>query len=320
MGTFTGGGSRRNHHACLRVRHGPSRRRTAPLERRRHDLGGAGDDTIDGGKGDDFIDGGLGADLISGGDGADTIRWSPGSNSDVIDGGKGFDTLQFNTANIGEDHQRAGLRRPRRRHPRHRRDHLDLTDVERITFGSAGGGADHFFIAGLGGTQVRQVDIDLATPDSLVDTVLVNGEAGADHIVLTGGAGSVSVAGLPATVQVSNGEAIDRAIIAGLDGDDTLDASALGGGMVVNFDGGMGEDVLAFKTGGADDAIVLASSSPTVEGQPIFADINGAVSQVNVTDVATTTLDTGGGADSIRASAYNAPANLVINAGDVRTR
>ena len=286
-------------------------------------LGGAGDDTIDGGKGDDVIDGGTGADSVFGGAGADTLVWNPGGGSDTMDGGKGFDTVLFNTANIAEKIGLSGLANG---HALLTRDvgavAMDLVNVEQVTFAGGGGGADHFTIGDLSGTDVAKVDIHLGlgggpAGDGAADVVEVAAPAAGGHIVLTGAAGGVTVGGLAAQVTVDDGaEAIDRLAIDGSAADDTVDASALAGGMVVNFDGGDGADTLAFDGGGAGDTIVLASASVTPEGQPILAEINGVVSQVNVSNVETVSVAGGDGADVINAAAYAGAPALVIDAGD----
>ena len=208
-------------------------------------LGGGAADTINGGKGDDVIDCGGGDDVIDAGAGNDVIAWDAGGN-DVIDGGKGDDALLFTTSDEseiisildfgGHAFVTGGCV-------------LDLDNVERIAFGGSGLGADHFFIAQLGGTDVRQVDIALDTPggDGQIDTVLITGEAGHDRIVIAGGQGSTTVSGLPAEINVSQGEAIDRIAVNALDGDDTFDLTGLaGGGATVRLDGGAGADRFVF--------------------------------------------------------------------------
>ena len=158
--------------------------------------GGAGNDTITGGDGNDTLIGGDGNDLITGGRGNDTALlgagndtfvWNPGDGSDTVEGQDGNDTLLFNGANIAEtiNISANGGR------VRFTRDvaniTMDVNDIEHIQF-NALGGADKITVNDLAGTDVKQVDIDLAgTPggtqgDGAADLVTVNGTNGNDTI------------------------------------------------------------------------------------------------------------------------------------------
>lgn len=283
--------------------------------------GSAGQETILGGKGNDYLDGGFNADLVNGEDGDDVIAWNPGGGSDTIDGGAGLhDTLLFNTANIGEA---IGVSAKAGGHVQVTRDiasiALDVDNVERIAFAAVGGGgADRFQIDDLAGADVKQVDIDLGlTPDNQADVVRVMGAAAGDSLTAAFANGVTTLSGLAATVGVTHAEAIDRLAVASGMGDDTLDASALGGGMVVNLDGGEGTDALAYRGGVAGDTITLAAgSSPGTEGHALYVDLNGAGSQVNLTSVETLVVDLGAGDDRVAANSYNGPAALAINVAD----
>lgn len=176
--------------------------------------GGAGNDTITGGDGNDTLLGGDGNDVITGGRGNDVARlgsgddtfvWNPGDGSDTVEGQDGTDTLQFNGANISEsmnitaNHGRVKLTRDVGNVT------MDLNGMEHINV-AARGGADNLTVGDLTGTGVTQVNIDLAgvpgsgVGDGAADTVTVNGTAANDSIQVTGTGGSVTVAGLPATV------------------------------------------------------------------------------------------------------------------------
>ena len=220
--------------------------------------GGTGADTLDGGRGDDTIDGGLGADLLSGGAGEDIFVWNPGDGGGTIDGGRGDDTLLLRTANVAEQISvldfgghavvtRAG-------------DTLDLDNVEHLRFGGSGG-ADTFFIAGLEGTDVERVDIDLGLAggagDGAVDTVSAIGGATRDRVVIGGTAETTTAKGLSAVFSVHHGEAMDRFVINTLDGDDVLDASDFGGGVGLALWGGNGSDKFVFSSGGAQNIRVM---------------------------------------------------------------
>jgi Ca2+-binding RTX toxin-like protein len=219
--------------------------------------GSHGADSIAGGKGDDLIDGGSGPDTIDAGAGNDTVVWNPGGGSDVIDGGKGFDTLRFNTANVSENISILDFGG----HATVTRDvagvTLDTDNVEKVSFGGPGGGADHYFVSDLSGTDVKEVDIDFGAPDGVTDTALLTGQAGGDRITITGDGAATVVKGLAAEVHVSDSESVDRISIGALDGNDTLDASAFDGGAVLQLIGGAGSDRFVFgSTPGANIRIV----------------------------------------------------------------
>ena len=169
---------------------------------------------------------------------------------------------------------------------------MDLNDVEHIQF-KALGGADNIVVGDLSGTDVTQIDIDLAgrgrqLGDGQADRVTVNGTAGADdQIVVAGDAGRVSVSGLHGRSRHrARRGAATRWSINGQGGDDTIDASGLDAGAIglqLNggdgvdtligsagddlFNGGRGNDVALMGAG--DDTFVWnpGDGSDTVEGQ-----------------------------------------------------
>jgi Ca2+-binding RTX toxin-like protein len=209
--------------------------------------GGAGDDTILGSTGadlllggddDDFVDGRQGNDVVFLGADADVFQWNPGDGSDVVEGQDGTDTMRFNGANVAEniDIAAAGGR------VRFFRDvasvTMDLDDVETIDF-RALGGADTLTVSDLSGTDVVEVNDDLAgtlggaAGDGQADTVVVTGTDG-DDIIDVGGAGtSVSVVGLAARVNIANSDgANDSLVINTLDGNDSVNATTLPAGII----------------------------------------------------------------------------------------
>src|SRR5262249_10906763 len=151
--------------------------------------GGDGNDVLIGGDGNDLIEGGRGNDIMFGGAGDDTFTWDPGDGSDVIEGQGGHDKLEFDGANGSEKNDifTNGSR------VRFSRDvaniTMDLNGVEDIDF-NALGGADQITVNDLSGTDVKQINIDLATPpgsgtgDGQPDTIIVNGTAANDNIVV----------------------------------------------------------------------------------------------------------------------------------------
>jgi Ca2+-binding RTX toxin-like protein len=200
--------------------------------------GGAGNDTIAGGKGaetllggdgNDTIDGNGGNDLAVLGAGDDTFAWDPGDGSDNVEGQDGNDTLRFNGANIAEhiDLSANGNRL------RFFRDAgtitMDTAGVERVDF-KALGGADLVTVNDLSGTDVNDVNVDLAgtlgdtTGDGQADRVVVNATNGNDAINVNGGAAKEKVSGLAATVVITHAEvANDRLEINTLAGGDSVD-------------------------------------------------------------------------------------------------
>src|SRR6185295_14990749 len=117
------------------------------------------------------------------------------------------------------------------------------------------------------GSDVAQVDIDLAatggtTGDGATDQVTVNGTAGNDVISLSMRNGALVVSGLAEEVVIEHFDLTDEIHIAGLGGDDVIDATALGvGGPHVTLEGGEGDDVLL---GGAGDDTLLGNAGDDV--------------------------------------------------------
>jgi hypothetical protein len=183
--------------------------------------GGAGNDTINGtdasevllgGDGNDAIDGNRGDDRGLLGAGDDSFRWDPGDGSDTIEGQAGTDTMLFNGAGIAEnfDVSANGSR------VRFFRDAanitMDLDDVETILT-RALGGVDKAVVNDLSGTDVKNVEFDLAgaiggvTGDGAADTVTVQGTAASDDVDVAANAGAVDVTGLAAAVRIEHSEA-----------------------------------------------------------------------------------------------------------------
>ena len=259
--------------------------------------GGAGNDTMNGGtgrevylggSGDDFVDGNRGDDLGLMGAGDDTFRWDPGDGNDTIEGQDGFDTMLFNGAG-GTDTVDMSANGPRLRFFRQPGNvTMDTNDVEKVFF-QALGGADSVVVNDLSGTDVVEVETDLATaiggtaPDGQADTVAVQGTSGDDVATVAGENGNASVFGLAAQVDVTHADAAsDRLVVNLLAGSDIAEASSLeasalqltetggdgddvliGGEGGTVFDGGAGDDVLiggpgadTFTCGAGDDVVV----------------------------------------------------------------
>ena len=266
--------------------------------------GGAGNDMITGGDGNDMLIGGDGNDTVIGGRGNDTALlgagndtfvWNPGDGSDVVEGQDGADTLQFNGSNANEkiDLSANGSRL------RLVRDvgnvTMDVNGIEKVNV-AALGGADTLTVNDLSGTDVAQVNIDLAgtsnggTGDGRTDTVIVNGTAAADTFTISGSGTTVVVAGPSAPVNVTHAEAANDSLhVNALGGDDTINASRLHAGVIaLTLDGGDGTDVINGSQGNdiviggrGDDVALLGAGddsfvwnpgdgSDTVEGQSGF--------------------------------------------------
>jgi Ca2+-binding RTX toxin-like protein len=231
-------------------------------------LGGSAIETIDGGNGDDFIDGNRANDTAFMGNGNDTFRWDPGDASDVVEGQGGSDTLLFNGANGGEtvDLSANGKRFTFSRQPGNIT--MDTDDVEISVF-NALGGPDNVTVNDLTGTDVRQVALNLeagqgsGAGDGVQDGVVVNGTAGSDAIVVTGGAGSVNVMGLSAVVTMTATDAAhDLLIVNAAGGNDSVDASGLQADALqrLTIDGEGGSDLIL----GGRGADVLIGGAPVM--------------------------------------------------------
>jgi Ca2+-binding RTX toxin-like protein len=208
--------------------------------------------------------------------------WNPGDGSDVIDGQTGADTLQFNGANVAETITiSANLG-----HAIFTRDvaaiTMDTKSVETIDF-HALGGADAITVNDMTGTAVSQVNLDLAgtlggtAGDGQADTVVVNGTAGADVITLSMENGALVINGLASKVVIDHFDfTIDTVKIAGLGGDDVIDASGLGAnGPKLVLDGGDGADVLlggagndTLLGGAGDDVLIGGGGQDVLDGGP----------------------------------------------------
>jgi Ca2+-binding RTX toxin-like protein len=239
--------------------------------------GGDGDDVITGSDGNDVIIGGRGSDVALMGAGDDTFIWNPGDGSDTVEGQDGQDTLQFNGANVAENidlSANGGLLRLTRDIGNVT---MDVSGVEQVNIATRGG-ADTVTVNDLSGTDVTDVNIDLAgTPgsgagDGAADTVVVNGTAGADTIAVGGAAGQADVLGLAVGVHITGAEpANDRLVVQALAGDDAVDGSGLAADSIqFTADGGDGNDILIGGAsshtllGGAGDDILIGGTGPHV--------------------------------------------------------
>ncbi len=205
-----------------------------------------------------------------------------GDGSDRVDGQVGHDAMIFNGANVNENVTISA----NGQQVRFFRDPgpitMDLNGVERIDF-NALGGADTITVNDLTGTDVTEVNIDLASPlgsgtgDGQPDNVVVNGTDGDDGVSVAGDATGVSVLGLATQIHVTGAEADkDGFTVNALAGDDAVDASGLSADAIqFAADGGDGDDVLTggarndTLTGGAgDDVLNGGAGLDVLDGGP----------------------------------------------------
>jgi hypothetical protein len=195
-------------------------------------IGGAGDETLIGGAGNDRVIGGKGNDTAYLGRGNDTFVWNPGDGSDTIEGQDGTDAMVFNGAqasenvNLSADHG----------HVKFARDvghvTMDTHGVELVDF-NALGGSDHVTVNDLTGTDVTNVNLDLArtldsSPDD-VENVTVNGTNGDDTINVAGNGSGADVTGLAAAVSIVHAFQNDRLTVNSLAGKDNVSTTGVFG-------------------------------------------------------------------------------------------
>ena len=237
--------------------------------------GGLGVDVFVGSGGDDLINGGDGDDTAFMGGGNDTFVWNPGDDNDTLEGQAGFDTMLFNGANAAEniDISANGGRATFFRDVANVL--MDLNDVEAIDF-NALGGADNIVVNDLSGTDVGEVNLNLAASpgvgDGAADTVTALATNGDDVVLVAGDAAGVSVQGLAAQINIVGSEvANDRLVVNLQAGDDVLDGSALAAGAIqLTVDGGDGDDVIIGTAGndvllgGAGDDVLIGNGGVDV--------------------------------------------------------
>jgi hypothetical protein len=200
--------------------------------------GGAGAESLIGGDGNDAIDGNGGDDTALMGAGDDTFVWDPGDGSDVVEGQDGADTMLFNGAGGAEQVDLSANGNRLKFFRTQGTITMDTASVERVDF-TALGGADLVTVNDLSGTDVSEVNVDLAgtlggtTGDGQPDRVVVNATNGNDTIHVNGDAEVVKVSGLAPTSRILHSEAAnDRLEINTLTGTDTVDTIGLAAGAI----------------------------------------------------------------------------------------
>ena len=241
--------------------------------------GGLGNDLFVGSEGNDLVNGGDGDDVALMGAGDDTFVWNPGDDNDTLEGQAGFDTLLFNGSNAAEQITLSANGGRAMFFRDIANVLMDLNDMEAIDF-NALGGADQIVVNDMSGTDVVEVNINLAGSNGLgdgaADTIIINGTNDDDVAIVVGDNGSVSVLGLATQINITGFEADkDRIIINGLAGDDVIEASGLGAGAIqLQADGGDGNDVLVggagndvLSGGAGDDVLIGGPGIDILDGQ-----------------------------------------------------
>jgi Ca2+-binding RTX toxin-like protein len=242
--------------------------------------GGLGNDTLLGSEGNDSFNGGDGNDLVQMGAGDDIFVWNPGDDNDTLEGQDGFDSLVFNGSNAAENitisanGERVLFARDVANVV------MDLNDTESLTF-NALGGADSVVVNDLAGTDVTEVNLNLAAfggaGDAAADTVTAQGTSGDDVALVFGDASFVSLLGLWAQINITGAEAAnDRLAVNALAGDDVVEASGLAAGSIALIaNGGEGDDILvggagadSLAGGDGDDVLIGGDGLDVLDGGP----------------------------------------------------
>jgi Ca2+-binding RTX toxin-like protein len=286
-------------------------------------LGSNGADVMDGGDDADFVDGQQGNDSVVLGGGDDAFAWDPGDGNDNVDGGTGSDSSRVNGSNANENMAVSANGAS----ARFTRDVAaivtDLTRVEKLRIGTSGG-ADSVIVNDVTGSGLTDVDLDLAGPigggDAAVDSVTVNGTAGADSMELTVDATSRLVTGVPARVSVAGfeqsndqlgiqgGDGQDVLALRGTTGDDLLDVATSNGATWLAVNNGLTsalsvERLITRSLAGADRVTVGDLTGSGVGGLQVELASDGQADQVTVNGTQTT--------DQITAS--NAPGGVAVS-------
>jgi Ca2+-binding RTX toxin-like protein len=241
---------------------------------------GLGNDIVIGSEGNDLINGGDGNDTALMGAGDDVFVWNPGDDNDTLEGQDGFDRMLFNGSaaaeniNLFANGNRALFTRDVANVV------MDLNDTEAVTYNGLGG-ADTVQVQDLSGTDVVEVNVNLAstiggsTGDGAADRVFVQGTAGDDVIVAVGDASGTAVFGLAAQVNITGAEStLDRLILNALAGDDVVEASGLAAGAIqLTADGWEGNDVII--GGDGNDTLIGGAGDDVLIGGPGIDIIDG---------------------------------------------
>jgi Ca2+-binding RTX toxin-like protein len=283
--------------------------------------GGLGADLFLGSEGDDLINGGDGDDVALMGAGDDTFVWNPGDGNDTLEGQDGFDAMRFNGANVAEniDISANGGRVLFFRNIASVL--MDLNDVEGIDF-KALGGADNIVVNDLSGTDLIELNTDLAAAggvgDAQPDNVIMTGTNGDDVSLVFGDATGAAAMGLAAQVNVTGAEAAnDRLTVNALAGDDVVEASGLAAGAIqLTANGGDGNDVII--GGDGNDVLLGGPGDDVLIGGPGIDVIDGGDGddiEIESFGADTVTSATTAGEDWLAANARVVKGKTVLKVG-----
>jgi len=239
-------------------------------------------DALNGGADIDIIRGRAGIDTIHGGAGKDLIIWNDGDGNDVIDGDADGDVVRINTGG-GADNisfNKQGVSRFQVAGTGGSVFTLDIGGVETVEL-HTGLGDDVVTVHDLTGAEKYGADLSTiyfyAGTDTDTDTLVLNGTNGPDTFdVSPTGAGLDLGVDSVEKLEINTLGGRDNVIIGDLRGiglemitvnggsqNDTLDASALPGGIMMVLNGDEGDDTLAgsggddtLNGGGGDDLLV----------------------------------------------------------------
>ncbi|MFO0939988.1 MAG: calcium-binding protein [Pirellulales bacterium] len=228
-----------------------------------------GDVTLDGGEGNDTLKGGAGNDKLIGGNGNDSLTGALGD--DRFEGGAGTDTL-IEVGDVNWLLTNAGLQGLGS-------DTLVAMEVVNLTGGSSnntldasaftagsvvldGGAGDDNLIGGSGNDTLKGGDgNDSLTGGAGNDSI--SGDQGSDTLIETGDVNFVLTNSSLVGLGTDGLSKIERAILTGGAGNNTLDASAFTQGNVI-LDGGAGNDTI--KGGSGDYKLFGGSGSDSIYG------------------------------------------------------
>ncbi len=226
-------------------------------------IGGAGNDTILGGAGNDAIIGGAGVNQLFGEDGNDTL--TGGASNDTLDGGAGNDSIDASQG--GNDNIAGG----------------DGNDY--INFGSNGltnNGGDTV----AGGDGIDTVESAHVPFNSITDGAFANFSS-VEVLNLTGNANSVTTIG--ANAQAGG----IRTVNMNGAGNDVLNAGAYTADLLVNDNGGAGNDTIT--TGSGNDTVVTSLGDDS-----LVLNAGDDVVQISGTDLTfADTIAAGAGSDKV---------------------
>jgi Ca2+-binding RTX toxin-like protein len=264
-------------------------------------VGSDGADLLIGGDGQDFVDGQRGDDTGFLGPHDDTFQWDQGDGNDSVEGEGGTDTLVFNGGASNERFQAAALGERLRFTRDIANVVVDTADIEAVDL-HALGGSDVLTVDDLTGTDVVDVEADLAAPgggnDGAADAIVVTATEGDDTVLVTGTGTDAEVTGLHASVSASDIHPGDSLAVHALAGDDVVDASGLTG-VGVTLDGGDDDDVLI--GGEADDVLLGGDGDDVLIGGPGTDSLDGGPDENVVLQAV------GGTGDRVTAAAVAGP-------------